>query len=483
MTRTTKILGASVVAVVVGWGIFYGLELHRRLDAARTVLAAQQTPGVQTLPGGGKGTPAFYLDVYSPAALWKAARESVWLRKATAEPLGQGFAVGWSAFLGTHGTDLAGAFEGTVLDQVTSRLLSDPFRVLFQGYTEATGTPAVLVPRASSTARAAFELLDRAARRGEYAFGGCAGSPEGTLRISRWLIADHAVFAARRGQELALSRNPVAVAQALCSDLKPMAASRGVDLSITVRRDGFGHESELGAALLGLPEETTFLFGLEEGRLLPRGISGRLEITASPRLGSAAPSEDLLKLVPGDAGLVLLATLNLPDALDRQTLKQHLEGSYGGQRLPRTVALVFNPAPGRTEVALIWPERDAQALGDAFTGPNRMVQRRACRHLLLASTPALAAALEQSCSGKAPSVLNGPKAVASGMRQPVSLGLYLNLGTASSRLLSADWTAEHGKLPAPPEIQSAQRLLEELPFLGLCGVVEDGVLTPGGFRS
>jgi hypothetical protein len=111
------------------------------------------------------------------------------------------------------------------------------------------------------------------------------------------------------------------------------------------------------------------------------------------------------------------------------------------------------------------------------------VQRRACGHVVLASTGALASAMERSCAGRGPSLLNGPPAVVEGLKQPLSLGVNVNVGPTLSHLLGQAYAAEHSKGPASPEIDSARRLLEELPFFGLRGVVKDGALVPGGFRS
>jgi hypothetical protein len=483
VTRTTKLFAAAgAAAVVIAAAVATPLYLRSRKAKVEAQVAA---PAAQSLEAGEETpTPAFWLDVHSPAAVWKAARDSAWLKKALADPLGQGFASSWSAFLGTRGTDLAGAFEGTVLEVVLQKLLADPFRVVFLSGGEATGTPAVLVPKPSGTARGAFDLLDRAARNGSFDAARCPGTEKDLgqkLAVSRWLIADHAVFAGRREASMAFAKNPVAVVQALCAELPPMKADKGVDVSVTISRDDLGREAQLGATLLGLSETSTFLFGMEGDRLVPRGIAGKLEQPA--RIEAAAPRDDLLKLLPGDAGVVLLATVNLPDAMDRQSLKEHLSGKYQGKLAARTVAVVWNPTPGATQVALAWPERDARALKEAFTGPNRLVEKRACGHVVLASTGALAAAMERSCSGKSPSVLNGPPAVAAGMKAPVSLGVNMNLGLTLSRLLGESYAAEHTKGPASPEIESARRLLEELPFFGLRGVAQGGALVPGGFRS
>ncbi len=485
MTRTSKLVAAAAAAVVIVAAAVGTALVVRARKAKAAASAGTAATATRTLEAGEVApVPAVWVDVHTPAALWKATRESAWLGKALADPLGQGFASSWAAFLGTRGTDLAGAFEGTVLDVVAGKLLAEPFRVVFLSGEAATGTPAVVIPRPSGTARGAYDLLERASRSGRYDAARCPGAAQDLperLEVSRWLIADHAVFAARRDGRMALAKNPLTVVQALCAELPAMRTEKGVDLSVTIAPAALGRESQLGAALLGLSESSSFLFGVEGGALVPRGIGGKLGAPA--RLGSAAPGESLLKLLPSDAGFVLLATLNLPDALDRQSLQDHLAGTYKGSLAPRTVAVVWNPSPGATQVALAWPERDARALKEAFTGPNRLVEKRACGHVVLASTGALASAMERACDGRTPSLLNGAPAVASGLRQPVSLGVNVNLGVVLSRLVGEAYAAEHAKGPASPEIESARRLLEELPFFGLRGVAQGGALAPGGFRS
>jgi hypothetical protein len=468
--------GAAVVLVAAAVGVTLYVR-HRKAKGPE----AARDQAAQAITLGEVPAAAFWIDVHAPAAVWKAARESAWVKKAMAEPLGQGLSAGLAAFLGTRGTELAGAFEGTVLDLVMQKLLADPFRVVYLAGADATGTPAFVVPEPSRTATGAFELLQQAVANGSYALGACPGGKGGGMIVSRWLVADHAVFAAALDGRIALAGNPKAVAQALCLELPKLEAEKGVDLSLAVSRSGLGHEGLLAGQLLGVAAVTRFQFGIEGTQLVPRGIAGELE--AEKRLEAAAPKDELLKLVPGEAGFVLLATLNLPEALDTQSLKQHLDGKYPGKLAARTVAVVWNPRPGEPEVAVAWPERDAAFLREAFQGPNQMVEKKVCGHLVLASTGALAGAMERSCAGKLPSLLNGAPAVVAGLRQPVSLGVNVNVGQVLSRALGDAWAAEHGKKPASPEIESARRLLEELPFVGLRGVTKGDTLVPGGFRS
>jgi hypothetical protein len=204
-------------------------------------------------------------------------------------------------------------------------------------------------------------------------------------------------------------------------------------------------------------------------------------------MDGSAPSDALLRLVPADSGVVLLATLKLPQPLDRRSLEAHLGRKWTGATRPRTLAVVWNPRGERDrapEVAILWPDGDRKLLDDAFSGPNELVRRRACGHEILASTAELAAATERACSGKAPSMLSTAPPVVAGLRAPLSVGIGVNVGGVLSRLVADAWSAEKGAKTAPvPEIEAARRLLEELPFLGLRGLAKGDALVPGGFKS
>jgi hypothetical protein len=303
--------------------------------------------------------------------------------------------------------------------------------------------------------------------------------------VSRWLIAEHALFAALRGDRLVLSRHPMAVVQALCALPPDVPRAEGIDLSVSFARTGLGREAQLFAALVGVGPAPRLAFAIEGDSLVPRGILGTLD--GPGRLDGAAPSEELLKLIPADAGVLLLATLKLPRELDRTSLKAHLEGKAAGATRLRTIAVLWNPRGDPRavpEVVVLWPDGDRRLLDDAFSGPNALVRRHACGHEILASTADLAAAAERACAGKVPSILSGAPQVVAGMREPLSLGLALNVGGLLSRLVADAWGVEKGgKLPPAPEVEAARRLLEELPFVGLRGVAKGDALVPGGFKS
>jgi hypothetical protein len=436
--------------------------------------------------------PSVWIDVHAPKPAWEALRKNGWLQRALAEPLGQGFTAGWSAFLSTDGKDLGGAFEGRVLDLVAGRLLTEPFRLVTYAGRDATGAPALVVAAPSAEARGAFELLETVAHNGTFEAPRCPGPepapgapPPQPIVVSRWLVAEHALYAALRPDRLVLARHPLAVVQALCALPPDVPRADGVDLSVSFARTGLGREAQLFAALLGVGPAPRLAFAFEGDALVPRGIVGALD--APGRLDGAAPTEQLLKLVPAESGVVLLASLKLPVPLDRKSLAAHLGGKWGGVSEPRTIAVVWNPGgarDGTPEVAILWPERDRRLLDDAFTGPNKLARRRACGHEILASTAELATAAERACAGKGPSLLSAAPPVVQGIRSPTSVGIGVNVGGVLSRLVADAWRAERGeKAPPAPEIEAARRLLEELPYMGLRGVAKGDALVPGGFRS
>lgn len=436
--------------------------------------------------------PSVWIDVHSPGPALEALRRNAWIQRALAEPLGQGFAAGWSAFLSTEGKDMGGAFEGRVLDLVAGRLLAQPFRVVTYAGADATGTPALVVAAPSSEARGAFGLLETVARNGTFEAKRCPGPAPASgaptpapIAVSRWLVAEHALYGALREDRLVLARHPLAVVQALCALPPDVPRAEGVDLSVSFARTGLGREAQLFAALLGVGPVPRLAFALEGDALVPRGIVGALD--APGRLEGAAPPEALLKLLPAGSGVVLLATLRLPVPLDRRSLAAHLGGRWSGGTAPRTLAVVWNPSGRRDrppEVAILWPERDRRLLDDAFSGPNRLVRRRACGHEILASTAEIATAAERACAGKGPSLLSAAPPVVEGIRAPLSIGLGVDVGGVLSRLVADAWRAEKGeKAPPAPELEAARRLLEELPFMGLRGVAKGDALVPGGFRS
>ncbi|MFO0581154.1 MAG: hypothetical protein U0229_02680 [Anaeromyxobacter sp.] len=500
MTNRTRLAVAAVAVAAVLGTVAYAVR-HRQQRAAKAHAAHRlpQRPPVQLNVSDLAPEPSAWIDVHAPEKAWKALRTNAWLGRAADAPLGQGLAAGWSGFLGTKGADLAGAFDGAVLDLVAGPLLGDPFRVVYYGGPSATGAPAVLVPKPSSRAKGAFELLEAAARNGSFEAPRCPGPEPETkdvkpgakdpepIVVSRWLLSEHSVYAGQREGRLALGRTPTAVVQALCA-APPEAPAAGADVTLAFAPRALGRDSELAAALLGLGPAPRLTFAIEGDRLKPVGMSS--ELAKPERLGAQAAPDALLKLVPAGTGVVLVAALNLPARLDRETLKQHLDGSYRGPRAVRPVAIVWNPrgdAFQPTEVAVAWPEGDAAFLDDAFSGPNRLERRRGCGHLVLASTGALAGEMARACQGKAPSILDATPAASEGLRQPASLELGVNLGLVLSRLVEDSYAGEvrsAGKpRTPPPELDAARRLLEELPYLGLRGRVEGNALVPGGFRS
>jgi hypothetical protein len=487
VTKRTRfiVLGIAVALAVVALVI----AASRRPRAVRK--APDPHAPIALAVGEVPPEPSIWIDVHAPAEVYGLLRSNDWVSRALSEPLGQGASAGWAGFLATQGGDLGNAFEGAVLDLFVRRLLVDPFRVVFFAGPAATGAPALVVARPSAAALGAYDLLEAAARNGSYAAPRCpgpepkGGPPAAPITVSRWLIAEQALFGGQRDGRLALARNPAAVVQALCAAPPDVPAAEGIDLSVSFSREALGREAQLAAALLGLGPAPRLAFAVQGDRLEPRGLAG--ELSEPGRLAAVPPPRALLQLVPADAAVVSVVALRLPEQLGRESLAAHLKGTYPGPYAVRSVALVWNPRGERglpTEVALAWPERDAGLLREVFSGPNRMERRRVCGHEVYASTGALATSMAKACEGKAPSILNAAPAVAGGLAQEASVELGVNVGLLLSRLLGDAHAPPAAPVAKPaPEIESARRLLEELPFVGLRGVAKGGALVPGGFRS
>jgi hypothetical protein len=368
--------------------------------------------------------------------------------------------------------------------------------VWFSGENRA-GTPAVIVPKPSEAAVAAYESMNSVAQRNGMTASSCPGgevqAPEGGFVLNRWLVAEQALWAGSREGRLVFARHPAVVLSGLCAEELALEAPEGVDLEVGFAPDPLGREVQLLTHVLGVGAGVRMQFAVEGNRLVGRGIAGALE--GEPRLDSAPLSDDLLRLVPEETPVLLALQLKLPEKLDRQSLKEFWsEEGYKGPTLTRQVAVVWTPRGDDnlpTEVALLWgrPE-DAAALAEIFSGGNKLESAALCKHQVLASNQDVLGRLRKACEGKMPNMLNAAGPVVQGLRAPGSVAFGLNTGRLVGMLLSDGYWSEHPAsthkpLPrtAPPEIEEARRDLETLPYIGLRGTVQGDSLVPGGFGS
>lgn len=447
---------------------------------ARTPAGADDTPPVD-LPLQDPASVAILVDVKSPAKVRTALLGNAWMKEALAAPLGRGFLGSWAGFLGTRGSDVGGVFAGTLLEFMLDRVLASPFRAVWFGGSGAPRSPAVLVPDAGSGAKAAFEVIDRVARRGTVNAQGCrrldaegVELPVEPLVVARWLLADHAVFAAVKGPALVFSRDVGAVVQAACASLE--AASSDADVAVSLFPRGLGREAEQLSLLTGLTSPR-LEFMIEANTLVPRGLAGAAQ---SGRLDASAIAPSVLAAVPEDVPVMMALGLKLPKTLDATALAGHFKKADGD--VTRHAALVWVPHGGREsiETALVWSRsEDLAALQNLFDTP----WNQACEALVLTSSLELLGRMQDACSGKQPSVLNGPPQVVAGLRAPASVALGVHLGRVLSGVTVDAYREETSARTLPAEIESARTLLEALPYLGLVGLVKGNALVPRGFRS
>jgi hypothetical protein len=442
--------------------------------------------------------PAIWLDVYAPGKIREALSGNAWLKDQLQKPLGKGFVGGWAAFLDTRGEDLGASFKGAVFDVMAGQLLAAPFRMVWFSGEGRAGTPAIIVPEPGNAAMAAFDSMSGVVRRNELTADSCPGGqgevPQGGFKLERWLVAEQALWVGRTEEAMVFGRHPAVVLQGLCEPHLHLEGPEAVDMELGFAPEPLGREMQLLAHVMGVGNGIRLRFAVEGNRLVGRGISG--PVAEEPRLDSAPFSEDLLKLVPEETPVLLALQLKLPEKLDRDSLKALWSGKGPtGPMRTRQVAMVWTPrgdADLPSEVALLWgrPE-DATALGQLFSGPNRMQTATLCGHHVLASTPEVLARLRKACEGKGPNLLNAAAPVVQGLRAPSSVSFGVNTGRLLGGLLADGYwsqvTQADPKKPqpraAPPEIEAARRDLETLPYVGLRGTVDGHKLVPGGFGS
>ncbi|MCY1046542.1 hypothetical protein OV208_34880 [Corallococcus sp. bb12-1] len=507
------LVGALVVGVGVGAFVlgrrgsggssgpaFSSGERQGPPSAGATVEGMPEVPSEPTkmdVPGS-IATAAIWVDVHAPAKVRDALARNAWLKEQLGKPLGQGFVSGWAAFMGSTGDDLKASFKGAVLDVVAGQLLDAPFRtVWFSGDTRA-GTPAFIVPKANKKSRAGWEALDAVAKRGEMTAASCPDStvkvPEGGFHLSRWLVAEQQLWAARTEDRLVLARHPVVVLQGLCTPLPELEADDGVDVEVGFDANAYGREAQLFTHVLGLGEDTRLQFGVEGDRVVGRGIAGKVLEKVAP-LDSAPLSDDLLKLVPEETPVLLAFQIKLPETLEPEALKTFWTEGGEGKTRTRQVALVWTPrgnARLEPELALLWGrEEDAAGLESLFSGGARTLTRATlCKHVVLATSAEEVERLKKACEGSRPNLLNAAGPVVTGLRAPASVVFGINTGRLLSGLAMDGYTSEarvdrSSPLPksTPPEVEAARRDLESLPYVGLRGTVKGDALVPGGFGT
>ena len=430
--------------------------------------------------------PAMWIDVREPARARDALRRNAWLSRALARPLGEGFLGSWRAFLGTRGEDIRAAFKGAVADAALAPLLSQPFRIAWYSARGSTQSPALIVPAPGSAALLAHAALGEAARRGT-AQSRCPRGA-GDERIDRWVLAEHAVYAARGPDRIVLSRHPTALMQALCGP--PPQLGAGGEVEIGFAPELIGRGAQMAAALAGLGDSVRLQLRVGRDGFAPAGLAGAL---AKPARLSAAPlSADLLRLAPASTPVVLAANLGLPSSLDAASLKAFWGGA-STPVLPRQAAVLFWPRGDWRrphEIAVAWsrPADDA-ALAAIFNGRNKLSAAMLCNHLVFASTAQVLERVRRSCDGHDPGLSHLARSVVEGLQAPGSLGLFLQPGRALPQIASDGYWGEieaptsDAPRAAPPEIEEALRELSSLPSLGFFGIAKEAALVPRGFGS
>ena len=491
----------AFLSAAVGLALFKDSLAPKR--AGRGAAANGSTASVQGMPDASqvvafnppsdKAIPTLWVDVAQPAKVRDALFANEWAKQVLKEPLGRGFAGPWAAFLGSRGEDLQASFTGTVMNLFAEQLLSEPFRVVwFTGGGSVKG-PVLLVDQPGSGAATAFAALESAAARGGYTSSTCPGGTAtvgGSVTVSRWLLAEHAVYAANHLGRMVFGREPGAVLEGICSELPEMTTD-GADLEIALATEYLGHEEGELAAALGLGKVARLQFVADKATLRPRGLAA--QVVEPGRLDAAPLSEAMLKAIPEATSVLLTLQLKLPEQLSAKAISAYWD-SGEGKVATRQVALLWNPRGDGNlpaEVAVLWSRaEDEAALKSIFNGPRRLQAKAVCGQQALTSNAEMMKKLESACAGKTPNALNAAPAVVAGLKSPASIGLGVNLGRLMPQLaLDGYWSdsavSRSTALPRtpPPEMEQAKRSLESLPFLGFSGTAQESTWTVAGFRS
>lgn len=445
-------------------------------------------------PPDTESVPSVWIDVAQPAKVREALFANEWVQQVLKEPLGRGFAGPWAPFLGSKGEDLKASFSGTVLSLFTGQLLSAPFQVVWFNGNGGNMGPVVVVPEPGSGARAAFEAMGSAAGRGGFSSNTCPGgaaAPGGSVQMTRWLLAEHAVYAAQGESRLVFGKDPRAVLQGVCAEL-PEVPQDAADLEIAFSPERLGREEGQLANGLGLGKVVRLQFTVTKATFAPKGLAA--EVVTANRLDAAPLAENLLKAIPEETSVMLTLQLKLPEQLTGPNIAAFWKGQGAEKALTRQVAFLWNPRGderGPLALAMVWsrPE-DGPALERLFSGA-RLAKRPVCGNPTLAWDDGMLRKLEAACAGQVPNVLHAAPAVVAGLRAPTSIGLGVHLGHLLPKLAVdgywSDSTAGVSKSSQqnvlPPEMESAKKALEALPFMGFSGTAQGNSWTPGGFRS
>jgi hypothetical protein len=437
------------------------------------------------------------VSINEPARVWRLARDNAWFQDVLDKPLGRGFLGTWAGFLSTRGDQIQAEFKGMVIEHLAERVLAEPFRaVWFSAGGRTTGKPAIILEEPSNSVRGAFALLDKVATRGTFTAAQCYNGepPEDReversleleeITIKRWLLADHAVYAALQDDRMVIGRRATLVLQGMCADLPQTEPMKGSAFEVGFISDALGRGANLMTHLLGVDEAPRIAFGIRDGNLVPLGIQA--DVVAAGHLETGKLNPALLRAIPEEAPVVFTMQLALPRELHREALRGFFAGAKS-ETTTRQIAVIWYPSgesDGVMDIALLWSNRgDGDFVDEMFGGD--LIAGGGCAIMVRCTSDEICASIQRTCAGKDPSVLQAAPAVKDGWQGETSIALGIQVGRALSDITVDAYLEEHGSNDKrlPPEIQEVKRQLRALPFFAVSGKVQGQALVPGGFRS
>lgn len=490
-TLTTCVLIGLVVYAKMSYVPRPGSERATQMSGAAALTTDVEVTEVPPLAKA-----AIVLDLYDTSALAHVATSNAWLRDTIASPLGQGFWGAWLGVFGTRGADFGGHFSGTLFEAGVKAIEGELTRIVWFTQGSASSAPALLIEKPSSSAKALFGGVAAAAARQTFHITSCplpvvdpadeeaAKTPKkeptaaDKVDVVRWSLAGKSLYVTERNERIAVSSNADASLNAACGELPVRSSTPKSAMALQLLTQNMHRETQVLPKLLGLGEVIRFDVAVKGDTLEPLGIAGNVE---NARLANAAIDPKLLAVFAEDTPFVFAANVALPAKLASEALSAFYADSKGA--VTRQVVVGWNPrGAGESDVLVAWSKADdAASLKALFTGAVWV--DTACSTVVIASNkPALETA-RRVCNGKQPSLAHLAKPVVDHLGRDAAVNVSLQPGKLLSHLMLDAYKTSTKEPALPPEIDDAQKRLEQLPFIGFAGALSGQTLVGAGYRS
>ncbi|MBC7792289.1 MAG: hypothetical protein H7Z43_01160, partial [Clostridia bacterium] len=406
----------------------------------------------------------------------------------------------WLGILGTRGVDLGGQFSGTLFEAAVKALEGDVSHVVWFADGSASKSPAFVIEKPSSSAKTLFSGINAAAARQTFHIPSCPVAPKparadgdakpkedvanipitdaGKIDVVRWSLAGVSIFVVNRADRLSMATGADAALNASCAELPARSTTAKSAMALQVLTQNMHRETQVLPKLLGLGEVIRFDVAVDGSTLRPLGIGGTLD---GGHLANAPTDQALLRLFPESTPFVVAANVALPATLDREALTGFYEKNQTA--LNRQVVVGWKPGGvGGGEVVVAWSRADDLAALKGLFASTMQVET-ACGYVVMTPDANSLELTRRVCNGKQPSLAHLAKPVVDHLQRDAAVNISVQPGKLLAGLMIDAFGAARKDKALPPEIDDAQRRLEQLPFLGFAGAVSGQILVGAGYRS